>query len=76
MPHVVRRVKSGRLRWAGNVTTMKSQGTCRIIVEKPSGKLDTWKPRDPKLQYQFVHGCGFLEYRESILHYMAPWLAV
>jgi len=27
---------------------------------------EAYRPRDLKLQYHYVHGCGFLEYQKSI----------
>jgi len=32
--------------------------------------------RDIELQLQYVYSCGFVGYRKSLWHYMAPWLAI
>jgi hypothetical protein len=33
-------------------------------------------PHDPQFQQQNVYGCGVLEHRKSLCHYMALWLVI
>jgi hypothetical protein len=45
-PTIVRVIKSGRMRWAGNVARMgERRGIYRVLVGKPEGKRPLGKPR-------------------------------
>jgi hypothetical protein len=45
-PNVVRVIKSRRMRWAGHVARMgKGRDVCRILVQRPEGKIPLWRPR-------------------------------
>ena len=45
-PHIVRVIKSRRLRWAGHVARMeKGMSTFKILTGKPTGKRPLGRPR-------------------------------
>jgi hypothetical protein len=45
-PDIVRVMKSGRMRWAGNVACMgERRGVYRVLVRKPDGKRPLGRPR-------------------------------
>jgi hypothetical protein len=45
-PHIVRVVKSRRMRWAGHVARMgEERGVHRVLVRKPEGKSPLGRPR-------------------------------
>jgi hypothetical protein len=45
-PNIVRVIKAGRLRWAGNVARMgEGRGVYRVLVGKPEGKRPLGRPR-------------------------------
>ena len=45
-PHIVRVIKSRRMRWAGHVARMgERRGTHRVLVGKPEGKRPLERPR-------------------------------
>jgi hypothetical protein len=49
-PSIIRMIKSRRMRWAGHVARMmeeeeKKKNACRILVEKPEGKIHLGRPR-------------------------------
>ena len=65
LPNIVRVVKSRRMRWAGNVTSMpEGRGVHRVLVGKPEGKRPLGRPRRRwediiKMDLQEVRGgCG------------------
>ena len=44
-PHIIRNLKSKRLRWAGHVARMEpSRNACRVLVGKPEGKRPLRRP--------------------------------
>jgi hypothetical protein len=46
LPHIVRVVKSRRMRWAGHVARMEEdKGVHRVLVEKPEAKRSLGRPR-------------------------------
>jgi hypothetical protein len=46
LPSIVRVVKSRKMRWAGHVAHMvEERGVHRVLVEKPEGKRQLWRPR-------------------------------
>ena len=46
-PHVVRVIKSRRLRWAGHVARMEEgRGVHKVLVGKPEGKKTIWRDQD------------------------------
>ena len=45
-PHIVRVIKSRRMRWAGHVAHMgERRGVYRVLVGKPEGKRPLGRPR-------------------------------
>jgi hypothetical protein len=45
-PHIIRMIKSRRMRWAGQVTRMgEARNAYRILVGKPEGKRPLRSPR-------------------------------
>ncbi|KAJ4428006.1 hypothetical protein ANN_24020 [Periplaneta americana] len=45
-PHIIRNIKSRRLRWAGHVARMgESRNTYRVLVGRPEGKRPLGRPR-------------------------------
>jgi PAS domain-containing protein len=63
LPNIVRVVKSGRMRWAGNVARMgkRERGVHRVLVGKPEGKRPLGRPRrrwedNIKMDLQEVEG--------------------
>jgi hypothetical protein len=61
-PHIIRVIKSRRIRWAEHVAHMEeSRGVHRVLVGKPEGKRPLGRPRhrwkDIKMDLQEV-GCG------------------
>ena len=62
LPHIVRVVKSRRMRWAGHVARMgQGRGVHRVLVEKPEGKRPLGRPRlrwedNIKMDHQEVGG--------------------
>jgi hypothetical protein len=45
-PHIVRVIKSRRIRWAGHVTSMgEGRGVYRVLVGGPEGKRPLGRPR-------------------------------
>jgi hypothetical protein len=46
LPHIVRVVKSRRMRWAGHVARMgEGRGVHRVLVGKPEGRRPMGRPR-------------------------------
>jgi hypothetical protein len=68
-PNIVGVIKSGRIRWAGNVARMgKRRGVYRVVVGKPEGKRPLWRPvlrweDNIKMDLQEV-GCGSMDWIE------------
>ena len=62
-PHIVRVIKSRRMRWAGHVARMRERrGVYKVLVGKPEGKRPLGRPRRRwedyiKMDLQEV-GCG------------------
>jgi hypothetical protein len=45
-PHIIRQIKSRRMRWAGHVARMgEGRNVCRVLVGKPKGKRPLERPR-------------------------------
>jgi hypothetical protein len=45
-PHIVRTIKSKRMRWAGHVARMgEGRGVYRVLVGRPEGKRPLGRPR-------------------------------
>jgi hypothetical protein len=56
-PHIIRMIKSRRIRWAGHVERMgERRGAYRVSVGKPEGKRPLGRPRrrweDIKMDFQ------------------------
>ena len=66
-PHIVRVIKSRRMRWDGHVARMgEERGLCRVLVGKPEGKRPLGRPRrrwvdNIKMDLQEV-GCGYMDW--------------
>ena len=66
-PNIVRVIKSGRMRWVGNVANMgESGGVHRVLLGKPEGKRPLGRPRhrwedNIKMDLQEV-GCGVMDW--------------
>jgi len=62
-PNIVRVIKFGRMRWAGNVARMdEERGVYRVLVGKPEGRRPMGRPRrrwvgNIRIDLQEV-GCG------------------
>ena len=64
-PHIVRVIKSRRMRWAGRVARMERRNVCRVLVGKPEGKKPLGRHRrrwedNIKTDLQEV-GCGGMD---------------
>jgi hypothetical protein len=63
LPHIVRMIKSRRMRWTGHVARMgEGRGVYRVLVGKPEGKRPLGRPRrrwedNVRMDLQEV-GCG------------------
>jgi hypothetical protein len=45
-PHIIRMIKSRRMRWTGHVARMwETRNACRILVGKPEGRRPLGRPR-------------------------------
>jgi hypothetical protein len=42
---IIRIIKSGRMRWAGNVARMEKRNACKLLVREPEAKRPLKKPR-------------------------------
>jgi len=66
-PHIVRVIKSRRMRWAGHVARMgEERGVYRILVGKPERKSSLGRPRhrwvnNIRMDLQEV-GCGCMDW--------------
>ena len=66
-PHIVRVIKSRRMRWAGHVASMgEERGVYRVLVGKPEGRRPLGRPRcrwvdNIRMDLQEV-GCGYMEW--------------
>jgi len=66
-PHIVRVIKSRRMRWAGHVARMgEERGVYRVLVGKPEGKRPLGRPRDRWVDNIRVDlhevRCGYMEW--------------
>jgi hypothetical protein len=43
--HIIRMIKSRRMRWAGHVARMEKRNADRILVGNPEGKRPLGRPR-------------------------------
>jgi len=68
-PHIVRVIKSRRMRWVGHVALMRDmRDVYRVLVGKPEGKRPLGRPRNRwddniKMYLQEV-GCGGVDWIE------------
>jgi len=66
-PHIVRVIKSRRMKWAGHVARMWARrGVYKVLVGKPEGKIPLGRPRrrwddNIKMDLQEV-GCGGMDW--------------
>jgi len=66
-PHIVRVIKSRRMRWAGHMARMgEERRVCRVLMGKPKGKRPLGRPRrkwvdNIRMEFQEV-GCGYMDW--------------
>jgi len=66
-PNIVRVIKSGRMRWAGDVARMgEERGVYRVLVGKPEGRRPRGRPRHKwveniRMDLQEV-GCEYIDW--------------